>query len=133
MFKQLSLEKCWSQGGLAGNCSDFIWLFLPPYMGVIPNPKMAFIFPISCTLVLIFPIYMTYFPKCEGKGSFQKSQIKPLESKRKLTLKGLAARLPTLLVSTYTYVLKWIYRTVRRNPIAARNHYSVILSFSDCP
>ena len=24
--------------------SDFIWLFLQPYMGVIPNPKMAFIF-----------------------------------------------------------------------------------------
>ena len=26
--------------------SDLIWPFLPPYMGVIPNPKMAFIFPI---------------------------------------------------------------------------------------
>ena len=25
-------------------------------MGVIPNPKMAFIFPISCILALIFPI-----------------------------------------------------------------------------
>ena len=58
--------------------SDFIWPFLPPYMGVIPNPKMAFIFPISCILVLIFPIFMIYFPKCEGKGSFPKSQIKSL-------------------------------------------------------
>ena len=44
---------------------------LTPYMGVIPNQKMAFIFPISCILV-----YMIYFPKCEGKGSFPKSQNK---------------------------------------------------------
>ena len=36
--------------------SDFIWPFLRPYMGVIPNPKMAFIFQISCILALIFPI-----------------------------------------------------------------------------
>ena len=35
--------------------SDFLWPFLTPYMGVIPNPKMVFIFPISCILVLIFP------------------------------------------------------------------------------
>ena len=35
--------------------SDFIWPFLTPYMGVIPNQKMVFIFPISCILVLIFP------------------------------------------------------------------------------
>ena len=51
-------------------------------MGVIPNPKMAYIFPISCILALIFPILIKYFPKCEGKGSFLKSQIKslPLES-----------------------------------------------------
>ena len=47
-------------------------------MGVIPNPKMTFIFPIACILVLIFPIFMIYFPKCEGKGSFPKSQIKTL-------------------------------------------------------
>ena len=39
-------------------------------MGVIPNPKMAFIFPISCILALIFPILIKYFPKCVGKGSF---------------------------------------------------------------
>ena len=39
-------------------------------MGVIPNQKMAFIFPISCILVFIFQIYM-YFHKCEVKGSFQ--------------------------------------------------------------
>ena len=56
--------------------SDLIWPFLPPYMGVIPNPKMAFIFPILRSLVLIFQIFMIYFPKCEGKGSFQKFQIK---------------------------------------------------------
>ena len=52
--------------------------FLPPYMGVIPNHKMAFIFPISCILALIFPVFMKYFPKCSGKGSFPKSQIKSL-------------------------------------------------------
>ena len=67
----------YSRQNSAGN-SDFIWPFLPPYMGVIPNPKMAFIFPISCFLVLIFPIFMASFPKCEGKGSFPKSQIKSL-------------------------------------------------------
>ena len=58
--------------------SDYIWPFLPPYMGVIPNPKMAFIFPISCILLLIFPSFMIYFPKSEGKGRFPKSQIKAL-------------------------------------------------------
>ena len=47
-------------------------------MGVVPNPKMAFIFPISCILALIFPILIKYFPKCVGKGSFPKSQIKSL-------------------------------------------------------
>ena len=49
-------------------------------MGVIPNPKMVFIFPISCILALIFPILIKYFPKCVGKGSFPKSQIKSLPS-----------------------------------------------------
>ena len=48
-------------------------------MGVIPNPKMAIIFPISCILALIFPILIKYFPKCVGKGSFPKSQIKSLD------------------------------------------------------
>ena len=47
-------------------------------MGVIPNPKMAFIFLISCILALIFPILIEYFPKCVGKGNFLKSQIKSL-------------------------------------------------------
>ena len=51
-------------------------------MGVIPNPKMAFIFPISCILALIFPILIKYFPKCVGKGSFPKSQIKSLHKKK---------------------------------------------------
>ena len=51
-------------------CSDFYLAILPPYMGVIPNPKMAFIFPISIIKVLIFPIFifMIYIAKCEGKG-----------------------------------------------------------------
>ena len=64
---------------LSYDISDFIWPFLRPYMGVIPNPKMAFIFPISCILALIFPILIKYFPKCVGKGSFPKSQIKSLD------------------------------------------------------
>ena len=63
---------------ICGLGSDFIWPFLRPYMGVIPNPKMVFIFPISCILALIFPILIKYFPKCVGKGSFPKSQIKSL-------------------------------------------------------
>ena len=50
-------------------------------MGVIPNPKMAFIFPILCILALIFPIFIKYFPKCVGKGSFPKSRIKSLQRK----------------------------------------------------
>ena len=69
-----------SHGGipirLIDNLSDFIWPFLKPYMGVIPNPKMVFIFPISCILVLIVPFFIIYFPKCAGKGSFPKSQMK---------------------------------------------------------
>ena len=55
-----------------------LWPFLRPDMEVIPNPKMAFIFPISCISAFIFPILIKYFPKCEGKGSFLKSQIKSL-------------------------------------------------------
>ena len=47
-------------------------------MGVIPNPKMAFIFPTSSILALIFPNFIKYFPKYEGKGSFPKSQIKSM-------------------------------------------------------
>ena len=58
--------------------SDYIWPFLPPYMGVIPYPKMAFIFQISGILALIYPILIKYFSKCEGKGSFLKFQIKSL-------------------------------------------------------
>ena len=59
--------------------SDFIRPFLGPYLGVIPNQKMAFISPISCILALLFPILIKHFPKCEGKGSFLKSQIKSLK------------------------------------------------------
>ena len=44
-------------------------------MGVIPNPKMTFIFPISGILALIFPILLKYFPKWEGKGSFLNSKL----------------------------------------------------------
>ena len=51
------------------------------FMGVIPIPKMALIFPISCTiLALIFPIIIKYFPKFEAKGSFLKYQIKSLHN-----------------------------------------------------
>ena len=61
--------------------SDFIWIFLPPYKGVIPNPKMVLIFPILCILVIIFPKCMKFFPKCKEKGSFPKSKIKSLDYK----------------------------------------------------
>ena len=47
--------------------SDFIWPFLWPYMGVIPNPKMAFIFPISCILALIFQFLIKNFPNVKEK------------------------------------------------------------------
>ena len=36
-------------------CSDFIGTFLPPYMGVIPNPKNGLYFP-------NFMYFSTYFP-----------------------------------------------------------------------
>ena len=65
--------------------SEFILTFLWPYMGVIPNPKMAFIFSILCILALIFSILIKYFPKCEGKGSFLKSRIKSLINFKKFS------------------------------------------------
>ena len=63
-------------------------------MGVIPNPKMAFkfIFPNSCILALIFQILIKSFPKCVGKGSFLKSQIKSMSTKQRI--KSLAQVLP---------------------------------------
>ena len=36
---------CMILGFYMYSTSDFIWPFLQPYKGVIPNPKMAFIFP----------------------------------------------------------------------------------------
>ena len=36
-------------------------------MGVIPNPKMVFIFPISCILALIFPIVLNILPNVKEK------------------------------------------------------------------
>ena len=83
--KQEACFECATQVWLAVNHSDFIWPFLRPYMGVIPNPKMAFIFPISCISALIFPIFVKYFPKYEGKGSFPKSQIKSLNHNTSVT------------------------------------------------
>ena len=41
-------------------------------MGVIPNPKMGFIFPISCILALIFPIFKkNIFPNVQEKVASQ--------------------------------------------------------------
>ena len=54
--------------------------FYRPYIGVFPNPNMAFIFPNSGILALIFPILIKYVTKCEGKASFLKSQIKSLHT-----------------------------------------------------
>ena len=84
---ELGVERPEAEGSTTLSFSDFIWPFLRPYMGVIPNPKMAFIFPISCILALILPILIKYFPNCVGKGSFPKSQIKSLSLFRYLTHK----------------------------------------------
>ena len=37
--------------------SDFIWIVLPPYKGVIPNPKMVFIFPNRGFFPKLFEIF----------------------------------------------------------------------------
>ena len=44
--------------------SDFIWPFLAPYRGTIPNQKMAYVFPI---LGIIFPKSLRIFPKCKER------------------------------------------------------------------
>ena len=68
-LEQTKLSKYWA-------CLwDFV-IFRAFNMGVIPNPKMAFIFPISCILAFIFPILIKYFPKFIGKGSFLKSHLR---------------------------------------------------------
>ena len=41
--------------------SEFIWQFLRPYTGTIPNPKKAYIFPILCILGIIFPKSLKIF------------------------------------------------------------------------
>ena len=69
-------------------------------MGVIPNQKMAFIFPILCILALIFPILIKYFPKCVGKGSFPKSQIKSLPTKTYVVVTQKNRLNETVLLST---------------------------------
>ena len=76
-------------------------------MGVIPNPKMAFVFPISCILALIFPILIKYFPKCERKDSFLKSQIKSLSIAR-ITSFQLSVRILLLgsLVPVFTNIIQ---------------------------
>ena len=50
-----------------------IWQFLTPYMGVI-----GLYFPNFMYFSTYFSMFMIYFPKCEGKGSFPKSQIKSM-------------------------------------------------------
>ena len=56
---------------------DFLAIFMALY-GSHSQSNMAFISPISCILAVIFPILINYFPKCEGKGSFLKSQTNSL-------------------------------------------------------
>ena len=73
-------------------------------MGVIPNPKIAFIFPISCILALIFPIFMKYFPKCEGKGCFPKSQIKSLQIVQSFFFPNLKCQASSHLLRVYSTV-----------------------------
>ena len=79
-MKHCHVVKYKTKTGANNISSDFIWIFLPPYKGVIPTPKMVFIFPILCILVIIFPKCMKIFPKCNEKGSFPKSKIKSLIS-----------------------------------------------------
>ena len=90
-------------------------------MGVIPNPKMAFIFPISYILALIFPILIKYFPKCVGKGSFPKSQIKSLsllswlkcvESRLLLILRLDASYLSFLRTNDFRCVFRYYYGVI---------------------
>ena len=50
------------------------WFYLAifiAHMGVIPNPKMAFIFPISCILALIFWFLWNIFPNVQEKVASQ--------------------------------------------------------------
>ena len=58
----------------------FLYILQHPLARITCNPKMAFIFPISCILALIFPIVVKIFPTVQGKGRsrFPKSQIKSL-------------------------------------------------------
>ena len=51
--------------------SDFIWPFLPPYNGVIPNSKMACIFPIFCILGIFFRYLCKIFPNGKEKVASQ--------------------------------------------------------------
>ena len=53
------------------NFSDFWSIFIVLNWSHFQS-KMAFIFSISLILVLSFPFFMIFFPKCEGKGSFLK-------------------------------------------------------------
>ena len=55
---------------IRADVSDFISPFLTPYMGVIPNPKLA-LFPISCILVLISPFLLYIFPNVKERVAFQ--------------------------------------------------------------
>ena len=55
--------------------SDFIWPFLPPYKGVIPNPKMAYLFSNLSILGIIFPKSSKNYPNVKENVA---SQIKSL-------------------------------------------------------
>ena len=107
--------------------SDFIWPFLRPYMGVIPNPKMAFIFPISCILALIFPILIIYFPKCVEKGSFPKSQIKSLSGTKGITISYLqsVASISVVHVRLSVCVVNMYCIRVQCIPLSVSVHLSV--------
>ena len=68
---------------------DVVWRWLGVVWGVSTDPpKMAFVFPISCILAFIFLILIKYFLKCEGKGSFLKSQIKSMSTSPTGFVKG---------------------------------------------
>ena len=78
---------------------------------------MAFIFPISCILALIFPILIKYFPKCVGKGSFPKSQIKSLTIHYKALRKGLSIPSETMFEYPCPFACYYFKNTVENSNV----------------
>ena len=74
LYELGDLENKWVTVILFGHFYSLLW-------ESFPIQKWPLFSQISI-LVLIFPIFMIYFPKCERKGSFPKSQMKSLGNYR---------------------------------------------------